>query len=154
VLYKIVHKAKFQQILLRCITHIVGKSDFCWSGGKRSWQLLLTTSLANQYDDLHSKGIFILPHEAVMEPWASITTAGGPKAISRTCGKNPVSYDVYNRVLKKMWLNCDAINAYTSLMEKQEGVAILTAYFWKAITDGLKVKKYVRNRYLDSSDAH
>jgi hypothetical protein len=158
VFQKIVHKPKFLKIILRCSFYVVGKNLFQWYDAKRSWQLFLTSSMARSYDDkFHSRGIFILPYEASMEPWESISTAGHIQAISRLCGSIPVEYGVYDQVLNNKWLNDDAINAYTSLMENKEGVIVLKTYLWKQMStekNPQKIKPHVVTRSFIFSYAH
>jgi hypothetical protein len=91
--------------------------------------------MTNECDELHSlKGIYLLPHEACTEPWASISTAGKPDEVSRYCGKTPVKYAVYNQLLTNDWLNDDGINAYAALMQSKKDITVRGTFFWKIIT--------------------
>jgi hypothetical protein len=135
VFLKIIDKGKFQEILLRCISQVVGAHFFCWKGAKRSWELFRSFE-ANGSHELQAKGIFILPHEAEMEFWALISTLESPNSTSRRYKGFLVHYSDYRGLLEKKWLSDEIINAYTSLMDDRDGITVLKTYFWKVIIEG------------------
>jgi hypothetical protein len=117
---------------------------------KRSWGLVeiihQDSTQTNSLDELQAKGIFILPKEANMEVWKTISNAGSPTDISRLYDKNPVNYSVYKRLIGGQWLNDDGINAYITLMRQKKGTFICTTYDFPLLVQKrvIPLKKKVR----------
>lgn len=145
VFLKIIDKGKFQEILLRCFSQVVGKHFLCWKGVRRSWELFNMFEATGSHE-FQAKNIFILPHEAEMETWALISTAGSPETTSRNYSGVHVHYSDYRRLVAKQWLNDEIINAYTTLMDNRDGITVLKTYFWNSIKEGTlpKIKRHVK----------
>ncbi len=93
----------------------------------------MKSAVTKSFDEFLAKGIFILPKEANVEIWKSISKAGGPKDISRHCGKVPVNYSVYERLIGGKWLNDEGINAYISLMGQRKGTFVSGTYVFQKL---------------------
>ena len=132
----IINSVKFQKILHCAISHIIGKSLFQWCDTKRSWEIFFSLEMTENSDKLHSRGIFLLPHELRRKPWNKIAEAGNRGDISRTIECILVDYLAYRRLLERDWLNDEILNAYNSLMVQQADTIALSTYLWQAMLNG------------------
>jgi hypothetical protein len=144
-------KTKFKQTILQCISHIIGQSLFQWCDTKRSWDLFISYKEVERTKS-HSKGIFLLPDEDNRKPWTYISTLGKPGDTSRTCGRVPLQYSDYMRLLENKWLSGDIISAYISLMGHQVGTTVLQTYFWQAMSQNKMIKSFVESNLFVCSD--
>jgi hypothetical protein len=108
-------------------------------------------------DELQLKGIFILPKEANMEVWRTISEARSSSEESRCYEKNPVTYSFYKRLIQGKQLDDPGLNAYIALMKPKKRTFICTTYIFPLLFDKKRVLSLKRNvrayiSYISTTD--
>jgi hypothetical protein len=140
----IISRPQFQRYLKNIVTTLIGSEPFRWTKCTPPWRLptLIRWSFVEEsWGRPESKGIFILPHEALEETWNFYINM--PK-FSRSFGNNNVDHESIHRYKPNGWLNDELVNSYVALLPDSDdgpSIKVTGSYAFQKLHNPLTYQK-------------
>lgn len=112
----IISRPQFQRYLKNVVTPLIGSEPFQWTKCIPPWHLptLISWNIVEESCGRpESKGVFMLPHEALQETWNIYTDM---HEFHRNLRNSTVDHKSICRFKPKSWLNDELVNSYTALL--------------------------------------
>lgn len=145
----IISRPQFQRYLKNVVTPLIGGEPFRWTKCTPPWRLpklIRWSFLEESRGRPESKGIFILPHEALEETWNIYINM--PK-FSRGFGNTIVNHDSILRYEPKGWLNDELVDSYVALLPNDRpSIKVTICYIFEKLQNPKTYQKDFFKRFV------
>lgn len=145
----IISRPQFQRHLKNVVTPLIGSEPFQWTKCTPAWHLatmIRSNFLEESCGRPESKGIFILPHEALEGTWNIYTDM---HKFHRSFSNSIIEHDSFCRFKPKSWLNDELVNSYISLLaDDRPSIKVLSTFAFPKLQQSILCQEGFFNRLV------